>query len=83
MYRREGRYLLRTNLTETDPAALWQLYIKLTEVEAAFKNLKGDLRYARSSINKTTASRRTSSSPSSLTACTSPSVAGCTPSRRA
>jgi hypothetical protein len=24
MYRREGRYLLRSNLTESDPAALWQ-----------------------------------------------------------
>jgi transposase len=43
MYRREGRYLLRSNLTETDPAALWQHYITLTQVEEAFKNLKGDL----------------------------------------
>ena len=24
--RREGRYLLRTNLTESDPATLWQYY---------------------------------------------------------
>jgi transposase len=43
MYRREGRYLLRSNLTETDPAALWQHYITLTQIEEAFKNLKGDL----------------------------------------
>ena len=41
--RREGRYLLRTNLCERDPADLWQFYIQLTEVEAAFKNLKDDL----------------------------------------
>ena len=41
--RREGRYLLRTNLTENDPAQLWQYYIQLVAVEEAFKNLKGDL----------------------------------------
>ena len=41
--RREGRYLLRTNLTESDPALLWQYYIQLVAVEEAFKTLKGDL----------------------------------------
>ena len=41
--RREGRYLLRTNLTESDPAKLWRLYLQLVAVEEAFKNLKGDL----------------------------------------
>jgi transposase len=41
--RREGRYLLRTNLTESDPAKLWQFYLQLVEIEAAFKTLKGDL----------------------------------------
>ena len=41
--RREGRYLLRTNLTASDPAQLWRYYIQLTQVEEAFKNLKGDL----------------------------------------
>jgi transposase len=41
--RREGRYLLRTNLTEEDPAKLWQYYTQLTQVEEAFRNLKGDL----------------------------------------
>jgi hypothetical protein len=41
--RREGRYLLRTNLTDDDPAQLWQYYIQLVAVEEAFKNLKGDL----------------------------------------
>ena len=40
--RREGRYLLRTNLTEDDPAQLWQYYLQLVAVEEAFKNLKGD-----------------------------------------
>jgi hypothetical protein len=40
--RREGRYLLRTNLTENDPALLWQYYTQLVAVEEAFKNLKGD-----------------------------------------
>jgi Transposase DDE domain len=41
--RREGRYLLRTNLTEHDPTLLWQYYTQLVAVEEAFKNLKGDL----------------------------------------
>ncbi|MGD2076283.1 MAG: IS1634 family transposase, partial [Gammaproteobacteria bacterium] len=41
--RREGRYLLRTNLIASDPAELWRYYIQLTQVEEAFKNLKGDL----------------------------------------
>lgn len=41
--RREGRYLLRTNLTSSDPAQLWRYYIQLVQVEEAFKNLKGDL----------------------------------------
>ena len=41
--RREGRYLLRTNLTQENPAKLWEFYIQLTQVEAAFKDLKDDL----------------------------------------
>ncbi len=41
--RREGRYLLRTNLIEEDPVKLWEYYTQLTQVEEAFKNLKGDL----------------------------------------
>ncbi len=41
--RREGRYLLRTNLTESDPAQLWSYYLQLVAIEEAFKNLKGDL----------------------------------------
>lgn len=42
--RREGRYLLRTNLCGREPAKLWQFYIQLVEIEAAFKNLKDDLK---------------------------------------
>ncbi len=41
--RREGRYLLRTNLVGRDPAEMWEFYTQLTHVEEAFKNLKGDL----------------------------------------
>ena len=41
--RREGRYLLRSNLRHEDPATLWQYYIRLTEIEQAFKELKHDL----------------------------------------
>lgn len=41
--RREGRYLLRTNLTESDPAKLWEFYLQLVQVEAAFRTLKSDL----------------------------------------
>lgn len=41
--RREGRYLLRTNLTGEDPATLWHDYIQLVQVEQAFKTLKDDL----------------------------------------
>ena len=41
--RREGRYLLRTNLTETDPVKLWNYYLQLVSVEEAFRTLKGDL----------------------------------------
>jgi len=40
----EGCYLLRTNLTETDPATLWKRYIQLTEAEWAFRITKDELR---------------------------------------
>jgi hypothetical protein len=39
----EGCYLLRTNLTETDPATLWKRYIQLTEAEWAFRISKDEL----------------------------------------
>jgi hypothetical protein len=41
--RREGRYLLRTNLSGDNPVQLWSYYLQLVAVEEAFKNLKGDL----------------------------------------
>ncbi|HEX7474583.1 MAG TPA: IS1634 family transposase [Dehalococcoidales bacterium] len=41
--RREGRYLLRTNLVGRDPAQMWEFYTQMVHVEEAFKNLKGDL----------------------------------------
>lgn len=42
-YRRDGVYLLRTNLSEEDPSKLWEQYIQLTEVEAAFRTLKSEV----------------------------------------
>ena len=33
----EGCYLLRTNLTQSDPAALWKQYIQLTDAAWAFR----------------------------------------------
>jgi transposase len=41
--KREGCYLLRSNLSGQDPKKLWEYYIQLTEVEQAFKEIKGDL----------------------------------------
>jgi transposase len=41
--KREGRYLLRTNMTGSDPKVWWEYYLQLVEIEAAFKNLKDDL----------------------------------------
>lgn len=38
-----GHYLLRTNLTEESPAALWSTYMQLTQAEAAFRITKSDL----------------------------------------
>jgi transposase len=40
---REGRYLLRTNLSAEDPELLWRCYMQLVFVEEAFRTLKGDL----------------------------------------
>jgi hypothetical protein len=41
--RREGRYLLRSNMLSDSPAKLWEFYLQLVEVETAFRTLKGDL----------------------------------------
>jgi transposase len=40
---RDGHYLLRSNLVAEDPAVLWERYVQLTQVEAAFKSLKSEL----------------------------------------
>ena len=40
---RDGHYLLRSNLVGEDPAVLWERYIQLTQIEAAFKTLKSEL----------------------------------------
>ena len=46
--RREGRYLLRAflpaHLRGSNAASAWEMYLVLAEIEAAFKNLKSDLR---------------------------------------
>jgi hypothetical protein len=42
--RREGRYLLRSNLNEAAPETVWENYLLLTRIEQAFKDLKGDLK---------------------------------------
>lgn len=40
---RDGAYLLRTNLNDHRPEALWQMYVQLTEVEAVFRAMKSEL----------------------------------------
>jgi len=40
---RDGAYLLRTNLSDRSPEALWRMYVQLTEVEAVFRALKSEL----------------------------------------
>jgi transposase len=39
----EGCYVLRTNITDWTPEALWRTYIQLTEAEAAFRIHKSEL----------------------------------------
>lgn len=41
--KKEGRYLIRSNMTVTDPASLWKQYMLLTEIEQALGDLKGEL----------------------------------------
>lgn len=43
MIERDGAYLLRSNLTSTDPQQLWKMYMQLVQIEAAFKSLKSEL----------------------------------------
>ena len=39
----QGCYLLRTNVTQNDPAALWKQYLQLTDAEWAFGIHKDEL----------------------------------------
>lgn len=39
----DGHYLLRSNLVGEDPAVLWERYIQLSQIEAAFKAMKSEL----------------------------------------
>jgi len=39
----DGHYLLRSNLVGEDPAVLWERYIQLAQIEAAFKAMKSEL----------------------------------------
>lgn len=41
--RRDGHYLLRSNLSGTDPSVLWALYVQLTQIECVFRSLKSEL----------------------------------------
>lgn len=41
--RRDGYYLLRSNLTGEDHAVLWSRYVQLTQIESVFRSLKSDL----------------------------------------
>src|SRR5438067_7608066 len=83
---RKGRYLLRTNLVEEDPAKLWGHYLLLMAVEEAFKNLKSLPLRKQGAIwrsdpcftSSRRASRPTSLFPSWLIACTSRWRGACT-----
>jgi transposase len=41
--RRDGYYLLRSNLTAEDPQVLWTRYVQLTQIESVFRSLKSEL----------------------------------------
>ena len=43
MTRRDGHYLLRSNLTAEDLFGLWACYLQLTQIEAVFRSLKREL----------------------------------------
>jgi len=40
---RDGHDLLRSNLVGEDPAVLWERYVQLAQIEAAFKTMKSEL----------------------------------------
>jgi len=73
---REGRYLLRTNLSADNPELIWRCYMQLVFVEEAFRTLKGDLACGPFTITSRSGSRRTCSWPSWPTASPSPCASG-------
>jgi hypothetical protein len=40
---RDGSYILRSNVNQSDATTMWSMYMRLVEIESAFKSLKGDL----------------------------------------
>ena len=40
---RDGHYLLRSNMVAEDPQVLWERYVQLTQIEAAFRTMKSEL----------------------------------------
>jgi hypothetical protein len=40
---RDGHYLLRSNMVAENPAVLWERYMQLTQIEAAFRTMKSEL----------------------------------------
>jgi len=73
----KARYLLRSNLCDHPAAQLWQFYIQLVEIEAAFRNLKDDLQLRPIFHQLERRIEATSSQPSWPTACTSRSRTSC------
>ena len=47
----DGHYLLRSNLVSEDPAVLWERYVQLAQIEAAFKTMKSELGGALPSVS--------------------------------
>ena len=75
--RNEGHYLLRSNLSDEDPAILWQRYIQLTEIEAVSAISKVIWPSAPSITRRTRASRLTSLYLFWPIVCMSPCSRGC------
>ncbi len=40
---RDGSYILRSNVTQSDATAMWSMYMQLVWIESAFKSMKSDL----------------------------------------
>ena len=68
--RREGRYLLRTNLAEDDLGQLWRYYLSWSRWNRHSKASRATSPSGRSLISRKRASRRISSSPSWPMPCT-------------